>query len=196
MTVKPLNAVNVTIVDAPDVSLTPDDKTGDLLLHFYRALGWNGEDILDPCKVRTTKEVYGKLYEQMCERCPDYAGVGMLLMNSGPGTEDNIPHGKVYLMEGWVTPVAERFALPGDFERGEFVNGYEIQRAIVTSDDGNGFLRGYAIGHNPEAVSQWVCWQFAVRDGERHFNWGDYACDEQTVIDSYNARVFVALNRV
>jgi len=89
---------------------------------------------------------------------------------------------------------AEQFMLPGSKEHGEFVEGYEIMQAITTSTDGNGFLTGYAIGHNAKAVSPWVCWQFAVRDGERHYNWGVYSEDRQTVIDAYNARVFVALN--
>ena len=103
-TAKPLNAINITIVDAPDVSLASGEKAGELLLHFYRALGWNGEDILDPCKVRTTKEVYSKLYDQMLERCPEPIGIGMFMVNRGPGTEDYIPPGKVYLLEGWITP--------------------------------------------------------------------------------------------
>ena len=102
----PLNAVNITVVDAPEVNLAPDEKAGDLLLHFYRALGWNGDDILDPCKIRTTKEVYEKLYDQIFERCPDRVGVGMFMVNKGPGTEDYIPPGKVYLVEGWITPAA------------------------------------------------------------------------------------------
>ena len=29
----------------------------------------------------------------------------MLMVNSGPGTEDYIPPGKVYLIEGWIIPV-------------------------------------------------------------------------------------------
>jgi hypothetical protein len=89
---------------------------------------------------------------------------------------------------------AERFALPGNEENGEYVGGFEIKRAITTSDDGNGFLTGYAIGHNPNAVEQWVCWQFAVREGVRHYNWGVYRTNEQAAIDAYNARVFIALN--
>jgi len=88
---------------------------------------------------------------------------------------------------------AEYFVLPGNEEHGEFVKNVKIVRAITTSNDGNGFSTGYAIGHNPKAVEPWVCWQFAVRDGERHYNWGIYGC-EQTAIDAYNARVFVALN--
>ena len=41
----------ITIADAPEVSLDEDEKAGDVLLKFYRALGWNGEDILEPCKI-------------------------------------------------------------------------------------------------------------------------------------------------
>ncbi|MCL2047397.1 MAG: DUF3849 domain-containing protein [Defluviitaleaceae bacterium] len=87
---------------------------------------------------------------------------------------------------------AERYTLPGHEENGA-VHGYEIRRSITTSDEGNGFSTGYAIGYNPQAASPWVCWQFAVRDGERHYNWGIYG-EEQTAIDAYNSRVFVALN--
>ena len=108
--VRPLNTTNITVVDVPDVFLAPDEKAGDLLLHFYRALGWNGEDVLDPCKVRTTKEVYNMLYDRMLERYTNPVGVGMYMVNSGPGTEDYIPPGKVYLIEGWITPVQEEGA--------------------------------------------------------------------------------------
>ena len=104
----PRNAVNVTIIDAPIISPSPDDKAGDILLNFFRALGWNGEDNLDPTKVRTTKEVFYGLRTQMSELCPDPVSVGMLMVNIGPGTEEHISAGKVYLYEGWVTPVTEK----------------------------------------------------------------------------------------
>ena len=99
-----MNKQTITIVDAPEVSLAQNENAGELLLHFFRALGWNGEDFLDPCKIRTTKEVYNRLYDQIYERCPDPVGVGMFMVNSGPGTEDYIPPGKVYLLEGWTRP--------------------------------------------------------------------------------------------
>ena len=85
---------------------------------------------------------------------------------------------------------AERFALPGLEEHGESetVGGFEIIKSIMT--DAN---QGYAIGHNPAAVSHWVCWQFYIRDGERSYNWGIYG-EEQDAIDGYNSRLFVALN--
>lgn len=101
-----MNNINqtITIIHAPEVNLTDDETASEALLKFYRALGWNGDDYLDPCKVRTTKDIYNNLYDVMFDRCPDPIGVGMLMVNSGPGVDDCIPTGKVYLLEGWITP--------------------------------------------------------------------------------------------
>ena len=109
----------VSIVDAPDVNLGEDEKPGDVLLKFFRALGWNGEDMLDPCKIRTTKEVYSRLYDVMYDRCPDPVGVGMFMVNRGPGTEDYIPSGKVYLLDGWITTA--------ETQEGGVTNGFQQQ---------------------------------------------------------------------
>jgi len=87
-----------------------------------------------------------------------------------------------------------KLELLGDEVHGEFAGHVEIKFLTTISDDGKGFLTGYAIGHNPNAVSSWVCWQFAVRDGVRHYNWGIYSENEQDVIDAYIARIFTALN--
>ena len=92
------------IVAAPEVILTETDLAGDALLHFYRALGWNGVDTVDPTKVRTTKEVYHRLYAVMCEKCPNREIVGMAMVNKGPGVDDHIPAGMVYLLNGWTVP--------------------------------------------------------------------------------------------
>ena len=94
----------ITITDAPKVSFADGEQAGDLLLNFYRALGWNGDDFLDPCKVRTTNEVYNSLLDQMREQYPDTIRVGMFMVNIGPGVDDDIPQGKVYLLEGWTKP--------------------------------------------------------------------------------------------
>ena len=102
------NKQTITVVDAPVVTLAEDEKAGDVLLKFFRALGWNGDDYLDPCKIRTTKAVYENLYDIMYDRCPDPVGVGMFMVNRGPGTEDYIAPGKVYLLDGWVTPFTEQ----------------------------------------------------------------------------------------
>jgi hypothetical protein len=92
------------VVDAPKVSLAEGEEAGELLLHFYRALGWNENDTLNPCKIRVTKEIHDDLHKQMYERFPDTIRVGMFLMNSGPGVDYDLPPGKVCLLEDWSIP--------------------------------------------------------------------------------------------
>lgn len=79
---------------------------------------------------------------------------------------------------------AERFALPGHEEHGEVVHGYEVIRSISFNDQ-----RGFAIGHNPEAVAPFVCWQFTDENGKRDFFWGRYGGDMAGAADQYTARV-------
>ena len=112
-----MKSTTITVVDALEVILAEDEKAGDALLKFFRALGWNGDDYLDPCKIRTTKAVFDNLYDVIYSRCPDPVNVGMLMCNRGPGTDDYIPPGKVYLFEGWVTPC--------ESEEGEEANGFQ-----------------------------------------------------------------------
>ena len=90
---------------------------------------------------------------------------------------------------------AENCMLLGSTPNGEFNGKFEIRQKITTSDDGNGFLTGYVVANYDMMNHSWICWQFAVRNGEYHYNWGHYCEDEQSAVDYYNARVFVALNR-
>jgi len=112
-----MKSTNITVVDAPEIILTDDEKAGDALLKFFYALGWNGNDYLDPCKIRTTKDVFNRLYDTIFARCPDPVGVGMLMCNRGPGTDDHIPMNKVYLYEGWVKPAPEEGEETDGFKR-------------------------------------------------------------------------------
>ena len=84
---------------------------------------------------------------------------------------------------------ADRFALPGRAESGELVQGYEIVRAITFDD-----RRGFAIGLNPEAVSQFVSWQFTVEDGKRDYYWGDYSNELSGAAENYAARILVHMS--
>ena len=94
----------ISTIDAPEVILSEGELAGDVLLKFYRDLGWNGQDFLDPCKVRTTKDVFANLHSVMSKAGPDSLSVGMTLVNVGPGTDDYVPPGKVCLLEGWTRP--------------------------------------------------------------------------------------------
>ena len=90
------------LIDAPEIALAEEENTGEVLLKFYSALGWNREDSLDPCRVITTNDVWNGLYDLMLERIPDKLAVGMLMVNNGPSVRENIPPGKVCLMPGWI----------------------------------------------------------------------------------------------
>jgi len=79
---------------------------------------------------------------------------------------------------------AERHALPGLPESGTLVNGYEIVRSIQFDSD-----RGFAIGLNPHAGNEFVCWQFTAEDGARDFYWGRYTDSFADAAQSYTARV-------
>ena len=98
----------VTIADAPIVTLNDGEPAGEDLLKFYRALGWNGQDIFDPCKVQTTEAVYQRLYNVIFERCPDGLTVGAFMVNKAPSVDATVPQNKVYLMVGWVSPAKEQ----------------------------------------------------------------------------------------
>ena len=96
------NGKIAAILDAPEIALADDETAGDGLLKFYRALGWDGEGIVDPCKVRTTKAVYIRLFNLMLEKCPDSLIVGFALANKGPGVDEGLPPNKVILLDGWI----------------------------------------------------------------------------------------------
>ncbi len=93
------------IADAPEIIAEEDDLAGDILLNFFEALGWNPEThIIDPRKIRTTKAVFCRLCDLMTEKCGDAFSAGAFMVNKGPGADDNIPEGKVYLLKGWIQP--------------------------------------------------------------------------------------------
>jgi len=82
---------------------------------------------------------------------------------------------------------AERFALPGQPESGEAVEGYEITRAITFDDQ-----RGFAIATHPTAGS--VCWMFRTDRGARDYYWGHYCNDAKEAADNFVARIAMHLS--
>jgi len=81
---------------------------------------------------------------------------------------------------------AEHFALPGRQESGESIHGYEIVRAVEFNND-----RGFVIGLNPDAVNQFVTWQFTTENGARDYYWGNYVDEFPEAALNYTARVIV-----
>ena len=81
---------------------------------------------------------------------------------------------------------AARFELPGALEAGYKIQNYEIIRSVWFDDK-----RGFAIGHNPEGLAPYVCWQFRADSNERDFYWGYYCETEKAAADNYTARVLI-----
>ena len=98
-----------TIVDAPEIRYEEGQLAGDILLNFYRDLGWDSEtQTLDPNKVKTTNSIYYGIRDATEEICPDPVAIGMHMVNRGPSVDDCVEEGKVHLFEGWVINDDER----------------------------------------------------------------------------------------
>jgi hypothetical protein len=90
----------------------------------------------------------------------------------------------MYAREMYKELDAERFALPGRPESGAAVQNYAILRSIQFNND-----RGFAIGRNPEAVSEFATWQFTTENGKREFYWGHYADTMEAAAQNFAVRV-------
>ena len=94
------------IVDVPKLFINDGELAGDALLNWYKSLGWNSNThILNPNNIRTTQDIYNNIVDFMADIAGEYsAGIGMLMVSNGPGVDDDVPQGKVILLDGWVTP--------------------------------------------------------------------------------------------
>jgi hypothetical protein len=94
-----------------------------------------------------------------------------------------------YARKLYDTVDAERFLLPGHPENGIVVQGYEIVRSVAFDDK-----RGFAIGLNPNAPAEFVCWQFTAENSRRDFSWGTFTTDLGGAADNYAARVMIHMS--
>jgi hypothetical protein len=81
---------------------------------------------------------------------------------------------------------AAGLTLPGEPEAGCVVKGYEVVRSIWFDDQ-----RGFAIAHDPNAVSPYVCWQFSAEGKARDFYWGIYCATEREATLGYTTRILI-----
>ena len=104
----------IQTINAPALRLDENQTPPDILLNFYRDLGWNSEDDLHPTKVVTTNAVFNGLIDSIIKGFEDgnYSdsavddlslSVGIFVMNKGPSVDGTVEEGKVHLHEGWVT---------------------------------------------------------------------------------------------
>jgi len=99
----------------PIPSLTVE-LPGDRLVEFYKKLGWDGESVVDPTKVRLYEKDWQDLVGSEVERAkklyPDCSptevslAVGFLWVNKGPSCCGTTP-GMVELLPGWCQAESE-----------------------------------------------------------------------------------------
>ena len=72
-----------------------------------------------------------------------------------------------------------------DIFNNDNVKGYEVQRSVVFENN-----RGFALAHNPRAVSPYVTWQFTQEEnGKRDYYWGHYCAKSETAVKDYELRI-------
>jgi len=78
---------------------------GDKLMNFYRDLGWDGKQEIEPMNVIVNEDDWLKLIKDMESAGmtkDERIGVGWMFTNRGPSGSSKVKHGRVKLMKGWV----------------------------------------------------------------------------------------------
>jgi hypothetical protein len=83
MTLKPLPVLEVDEYPNPEA----------YLVAFYKSLGWDGLQSLDPCDYELSQQDLDQMYEVMLDM--EYPRGGYLMMNNGPSGSPTVPKGFV-----------------------------------------------------------------------------------------------------
>jgi len=75
------------------------------------------------------------------------------------------------------------YELPGQSIEGDNVKNYIVKQAILYDND-----IGFALAHNPEAVSPYVTWQMTYDEGKLDYYWGKYYSLEENALVNYIER--------
>jgi len=94
----------LSIIDAPIVVLANDGNPAEALVKFYKDLGWNPGDYINPKKVKVAKDVYDNIISTIHENCSFYDYIEEFVVNLSPSLDEEVPPGKVYLLKGWTMP--------------------------------------------------------------------------------------------
>jgi hypothetical protein len=80
-----------TVLSFPDIEV----NDGESLLEFFKAMGWDGEVMLNPVKIK----VNPKRWKEMCEGFTNLTDK-FSFMNYGPSAKDSVPYDEVHMYEG------------------------------------------------------------------------------------------------
>jgi len=75
------------------------------LMNFYRDIGWDGKQEIEPMKVIINEDDWLKVIKKMESAGmtkDERIGAGLLFTNRGPSGSKKVKRGRVKLMKGWV----------------------------------------------------------------------------------------------
>ena len=100
------------------------------------------------------------------------------------GFETTEVHSMAARLEAIVGDMLKDLSLPGQPVNNVSVKDYAVKQAILFDND-----RGFALAHNPDAVSPYVTWQLTNEDGKLDYYWGHYFETEEKALVDYIDRV-------
>lgn len=65
----------------------------------------------------------------------------------------------------------------------DVVHGYHVEESVLFPNN-----RGFALAENPNAVQQFVTWQFTEENGARDYYWGHYTTNRDKALDDFYSR--------
>lgn len=90
----------------PKIDIVKSGSAENVILDFYRALGWNGEDNLLVKKVRMSKVDYRNVADTLMDIGKDQEQRMEILIlwgNYAPSVDDSVKEGTVVMLEGFTS---------------------------------------------------------------------------------------------
>ena len=92
-------------MECPNTDPLAVGNAEDYLIYFYRRIGWNEQDTLDPKKIVMNEQQWQEVAAALnsLPREPGEMAAGFAWMNWGPSADKRVPYGKIDVREGAFT---------------------------------------------------------------------------------------------
>ena len=92
-------------MECPNTDPLAVGNAEDYLIYFYRRIGWNEQDTLDPKKIVMNEQQWQEVAAALnsLPRGPGEIAAGFAWMNWGPSADKRVPYGKIDVREGAFT---------------------------------------------------------------------------------------------
>lgn len=107
-----MNKKPVKIIDSPtvdDIKGNDDREYGQCLINLFKYIkekvGIQEKVDVDPTKIKFNKPELGNLLDDVFDlfQRDQQLKIGLIWMNQGPSNSSDVPEGKIYLYEGYMT---------------------------------------------------------------------------------------------